>query len=440
MRISERLLYQTQTSNADLPSIVPQNEVAIPKRLSILNNLARKLVFKQLKSLEYGQIVLHEGGEQYRFGDLATDFSVSANIHVHKPHFYAELAFGGSIGAGESYMMGHWSTDSLTDVVRIMVRNMDVLDGMESGFASIATPVRKALHWLQRNTREGSRKNISAHYDIGNDLFELMLDPTMMYSCGIFPDENTSMEQASRAKLKRICEKLNLSPDDHVIEIGTGWGGFAIYAAQHYGCQVTTTTISRQQYKLAQQRIKKLGLQDKITVLLQDYRDLDGQYDKLVSIEMIEAVGHAFYDTFFNKCSQLLKPNGVMLLQAITIADQRYEQAKRSVDFIQRYIFPGSCIPSNTTILSSVSKASDMRLFHHEDIGFHYATTLRKWREAFFANIARVKALGYNEQFIRMWDFYLSYCEGGFQERAISDVHMLFTKPLSRHQSVLGDL
>jgi cyclopropane-fatty-acyl-phospholipid synthase len=267
-----------------------------------------------------------------------------------------------------------------------------------------------------------------------------MLDNTMMYSCGIFAAETDSLEQASLNKLQRICDKLQLSERDHVVEIGTGWGGFAIYAAQHYGCKVTTTTISRQQYDFALQRIHKLGMQDKITVLLQDYRDLQGQFDKLVSIEMIEAVGHAYYDTFFKKCSKLLKPDGIMLLQAITIADQRYEQAKRSVDFIQRYVFPGSCIPSNTAILNAVCNASDLRLVHHEDIGPHYASTLRHWRENFFANIEQVKSLGYNEVFIRLWEFYLCYCEGGFQERAISDVHMLLHKPQCRANPVLGVL
>jgi len=427
------------------PSIVPDNTLAArqtPKhaRPGLLNGLARKLILTQLQKIHHGEILLvdEHHKSQHRFGKSSSVFPVTAVIRVHQAQFYSELAFGGSIAAAESYMLGHWTTDSLTDVVRIMVRNMDVMDDMESGLASLTNPVRKALHWLNRNTKQGSRKNIAAHYDIGNDLFELMLDNTMMYSCGIFNDTATTMEQASLNKLQRICDKLQLSDKDHVVEIGTGWGGFAIYAAQHYGCKVTTTTISQQQYNLALERIHKMGLQDKITVLLKDYRDLEGQYDKLVSIEMIEAVGHQYYNEFFNKCSELLKPDGMMLLQAITIADQRYEQAKRSVDFIQRYIFPGSCIPSNTAILNAVCNASDMRLVHHEDIGPHYATTLRKWRESFFANIEQVKALGYNDVFIRLWEFYLCYCEGGFEERAISDVHMVFSKPDCRADSLLG--
>jgi cyclopropane-fatty-acyl-phospholipid synthase len=428
-------------------SIIPNQQLSAQQshkgaRPGLINGLARKLVIKQLQKIHHGEIVLvdEHHQSQHRFGKRSAKFPITVRLNVHQPQFYSELAFGGSIAAAESYMLGHWTTDSLTDVVRIMVRNMDVLDGMESGLASMTNPIRKGLHWLNRNTKDGSRKNIAAHYDIGNDLFALMLDNTMMYSCGIFTDENTSLQQASINKIRRICDKLQLSDKDHVVEIGTGWGGFAIYAAQHYGCKVTTTTVSRQQYNLALQRIHHTGLQDKITVLLKDYRDLQGRYDKLVSIEMIEAVGHQYYDAFFNKCSELLKPDGMMLLQAITIADQRYNQAKRSVDFIQRYIFPGSCIPSNTAILNAVCDASDMRLVHHEDIGHHYATTLRKWRENFFTNIKQVKSLGYNEVFIRLWEFYLCYCEGGFEERAIGDVHMLFSKPESRADSVLGIL
>jgi cyclopropane-fatty-acyl-phospholipid synthase len=293
---------------------------------------------------------------------------------------------------------------------------------------------------LNRNSMEGSRKNISAHYDLGNDFFELFLDPTMMYSCGIFENSETTMGQASRAKLKRICDKLNLKPGDRVVEIGTGWGGFAIYAAKHYGCHVTTTTISQKQYEWAKRRIQEENLEDRITLLFEDYRKLEGQYDKLVSIEMIEAVGHRYYDTYFKKCSDLLKPDGIMLIQAITIADQRYEQAKHSVDFIQRYIFPGSCIPSNTAILNSTTRASDLRLFHLEDFGPHYATTLRLWKEQLFRNRDQVRERGYPDSLLRMWDFYLCYCEGGFFERAISDVHYIFSKPLNRHKPILPSI
>jgi len=406
--------------------------------LGVLNRLARKMVIAQLQKLKIGRVILVEqfnnlkSDAKFSFGQLSENCTLDGKIIVHNPQFYSDLAFGGSIGAGESYMLGHWSSDSLTNVVRIFAVNAELSDDMEPGMASLVTLLRKSLHWLNRNSKSGSRKNISAHYDIGNDLFALFLDPTMMYSCGIFPNEQSDMREASLAKLERICKSLDLQPSDHILEIGSGWGGLAIYAAENYGCRVTTTTISKQQFDLALQRVWESGLQDKITVLLQDYRDLQGQFDKLVSIEMIEAVGYAYYDIYFEKCSSLLKPNGAMLIQAITIADQRYEKAKRSVDFIQKYIFPGSCIPSNTALLQSVTRVTDMKLLDLTDIGLHYATTLRKWREQFFENIESVRKLGYGEQFIRMWEFYLCYCEGGFQERVISDIHMLLTKPQSR--------
>jgi cyclopropane-fatty-acyl-phospholipid synthase len=311
-----------------------------------------------------------------------------------------------------------------------------VMDNLEGGYQWLTRPILRVLHWLNSNTTEGSRKNIAAHYDLGNSLFELFLDPTMMYSSAIFNAQTPTLQAASELKLKTICDKLDLQATDHVLEIGTGWGGFAMYAAKHYGCKVTTTTISQQQYLLAKQRVEAAGLSDRITLLLDDYRHLEGQYDKLVSIEMIEAVGYQFYDTYFAKVGSLLKPEGLALIQAITIADQRYESAKKSVDFIQRYIFPGSCIPSTTAMLNSITKVSDMRLYDLEDIGPHYATTLRMWRENFFSHIDQVRRLGYSEEFIKMWEFYLCYCEGGFAERALGDVHLLLTKPGNRRTTV----
>lgn len=397
-----------------------------------LDALAKHAVLGRLAALHTGQLTLIDGDETYCFGAPTSTFPVSVTVRIHDQRFYSDLAFGGSIGAGEAYMQAHWSTQQLTDLVRLFVRNMDILDDMESGFAKLTAPLQKGLHWFNRNTRSGSRKNIAAHYDLGNDFFKLFLDDTMMYSSAIFADKSMSLHQAQLHRLEIICRKLDLQPTDHVIEIGAGWGGMALYAAQHYGCKVTTTTISREQYELAVERVREAGLQDRVTVLLSDYRDLQGQYDKLVSIEMIEAVGHQFYDTFFAKCGALLKPNGLMLLQAITIADQRYEQAKNSVDFIQRYIFPGSCIPSVTAMLNSTTRVSDLRLVDLQDIGPHYATTLRKWRENFFANLDSIKALGYDDAFIRMWEYYFCYCEGGFAERVIGDVHMVLAKPGNR--------
>jgi len=393
-------------------------------------NFAKAQILSHLSNLKIGRLTLIDANNTYFHGD--NGHPLHAVIHVHDPRFYGEIAFGGSIGAGEAYMLGYWSADNLTNVIRIMCLNQSVMDGLEGGYQWLTKPVMRILHWLNSNTTEGSRKNIAAHYDLGNEMFELFLDPTMMYSSAMFNHTTDSLQQASELKLKTICDKLDLQPTDHVIEIGTGWGGFSIYAAKNYGCKVTTTTISEQQYLLAKAHVQKAGLEDQITLLLDDYRHLEGQYDKLVSIEMIEAVGYQFYDTYFSKVSELLKPHGLALIQAITIADQRYESARKSVDFIQRYIFPGSCIPSNTAMLTSITGKTDLRLFDLEDIGPHYATTLRMWRENFFANIAKVRALGYSEEFIKMWEFYLCYCEGGFEERALGNVHLLLAKPDNR--------
>jgi cyclopropane-fatty-acyl-phospholipid synthase len=397
---------------------------------------AKSQILSHLQRLTSGSLNLKDGDEVHHFGQDAAEAVINATIQVHDARFYGEIAFGGSIGAGEAYMLGYWSTDNLTDVIRLMCINQSVMDNLEGGYQWLTKPIMRVLHWLNSNTTEGSRKNIAAHYDLGNNLFELFLDPTMMYSSAIFNASTLTLQSASELKLKTICDKLDLQPTDHVLEIGTGWGGFAIYAATHYGCRVTTTTISQQQYQLAKHRVEAAGLNDKITLLLDDYRHLQGQYDKLVSIEMIEAVGYQFYDTYFAKVSALLKPTGLALIQAITIADQRYESAKKSVDFIQRYIFPGSCIPSNTAMLNSVTNKTDLRLYDLEDIGPHYATTLRMWRENFFAKIDQVRKLGYSEEFIKMWEFYLCYCEGGFEERALGDVHLLLAKPDNRRATV----
>lgn len=396
-------------------------------------DVAKTQIIQRLQQLRTGQLTLVDGATSHTFGSPS---ALHATVHVHDQRFYGEIAFGGSIGAGEAYMLGYWTADNLTNVIRLMAINQQVMDHLEGGYQWLSKPLFKVMHWLNSNTTEGSRKNIAAHYDLGNAMFALFLDSTMMYSSAMFNAETHTLQQASELKLKTICDKLDLQADDHLIEIGTGWGGFAIYAATHYGCKVTTTTISKQQYELAKARVEVENLQDKITLLLEDYRHLSGTYDKLVSIEMVEAVGHQFYDTYFAKVSSLLKPNGLALIQAITIADQRYASAIQSVDFIQRYIFPGSNIPSNTAMLQSITRMTDLRLYDLEDIGPHYATTLRMWRENFFDNIAAVRQLGYSEEFIRMWEFYLCYCEGGFAERALGDVHLLLAKPENRRATV----
>jgi cyclopropane-fatty-acyl-phospholipid synthase len=337
-------------------------------------------------------------------------------------------------------MEGWWSCDDLTSLVRIISANRDAQRTLERGAARLARPPLRLLHALRSNTRRGSRRNITAHYELGNAFFELFLDPTLTYSCGIFEHEDATMEEASRAKYERVCQKLRLGPEDHVVEIGSGWGGFAIHAAGTRGCRVTTTTISRKQYELARKRVHEAGLSDRVELLLRDYRDLRGTYDKLVSIEMIEAVGHRYFDTFFRVCSERLKPDGIMLLQAITIPDQRFEESKRSVEFIKRYIFPGGQLISNGAVCTCLARVSDLRLTHLEDITAHYAETLRHWHTRMSENLERMRDLGLADRFLRMWEFYLCYCEGGFRERAIGVAQMLMEKPEVRRAPVLGQL
>lgn len=395
---------------------------------SALQSWAGKLLRSRLRGLAHGELTLVEAGRRETFGQRTSRCDLACTLHIHRPRSHAEIAFGGSVGAGESYMAGDWEADDVTALVRIMLANREVLEGMEGGLAWLSVPLRGLLHAAARNTRAGSRRNIGAHYDLGNDFFALFLDPTLMYSCAFFEREDMTLEQASIAKLEQVCRKLALGPQDHLLEIGTGWGSLAIHAARHHGCRVTTTTISREQHALAVERIREAGLSDRVEVLLQDYRDLQGRYDKLVSIEMIEAVGHQYFDTFFSRCGELLAPGGTMLLQAITIADQQYEAARDSVDFIKRHIFPGCCIPSVGALSASIARSSPMRIVHLEDIGLHYARTLAEWRRNLLAHRDRVRALGYPEEFIRMWEFYLCYCEGGFAEQALGDVQMVMQR------------
>ncbi|MFO1469388.1 MAG: cyclopropane-fatty-acyl-phospholipid synthase family protein, partial [Steroidobacteraceae bacterium] len=381
--------------------------------LSPLARLARAALHARLDRLSRGRLRLVDGADERVFGRGGADRSLEATLRVRSPEFYTEVAFGGTLGAGEAYINDLWRCDDLTALVRLMVANREVMNQLDAGWSRLATPLLKAAHWLNRNTRRGSRRNIAAHYDLGNRFFELFLDPTLAYSCGIFVREDTTLEQASIAKFDAICRKLELRPGQHLLEIGTGWGGFAIHAAQRYGCRVTTTTLSAEQFDLTRERIGRAGLADRITLLREDYRDLRGRFDALASIEMIEAVGHQYLDTYFRRCSALLEPHGAMLLQAITIADQYYRQARREVDYIKRFIFPGGYIPSVQVMVDSVARVTDMKLFHLEDIGPHYARTLRLWRERFLARLPEVRAQGYPESFIRQWEYYLCYCEGG---------------------------
>jgi cyclopropane-fatty-acyl-phospholipid synthase len=388
--------------------------------------LAERALRARLARLQHGTVTLVDGARRDRFGQPGERCALECTVHVRDPRFYGEIAFGGSVGAGESFMAGDWTCDDLTALVRILLVNRDVLEGIDAGgFSRLSDWLRRGLHAAARNTRRGSRRNIGAHYDIGNDFFERMLDPTMMYSCAVYERAGMSLEEAQVAKLDRICRKLDLGPQDHLLEIGTGWGALAIHAAARFGCRVTTTTISREQHALATQRVAAAGLADRVTILFQDYRDLEGRYDKLVSVEMIEAVGHHYFDTFFARCGELLAPGGTMLLQAITIADRQYAAARDSVDFIKRHIFPGCCIPSVGAIAESVARASHLRIVDLEDIGPHYATTLAAWRRNLLAQVDAIRACGYPDTLLRMFDFYLSYCEGGFAERSLGDVQVV---------------
>jgi cyclopropane-fatty-acyl-phospholipid synthase len=394
----------------------------------------RRAVFQRLGKLAHGCVTVVDADGAHEFGQVSAEYPLRATVVIHDLNAYQRLALRGSIGVGEGYMAGEWSCDDLPSLVRIFVINQDALLELERGLTRLMMPLFRWLYARRDNSQRGSRANIAAHYDLGNEFYRLFLDETLMYSSAIFPTPDAGLREASIAKLDCICRKLDLKPEDHLLEIGSGWGGFALHAAQHYGCRVTTTTISQEQYRLTCERVREAGLEEQITVLCQDYRDLRGHYDKLVSIEMIEAVGERHLETYFRACAQLLKPCGMMLLQAITIADQKYDQYRREVDFIRYYIFPGGFLPSITTIAETLTRVTDLRVFHLEDIGAHYATTLRHWRERFLVNLDRVQALGFPETFIRMWDYYLCYCEGGFRERAIGTVQVLMTKPLCRRE------
>lgn len=406
---------------------LPAAPAAVAGAGDTADRLLRRVVFQRLRGLARGRLILVDADGLHAFGP--GDDGPQVRVEILDPGVWTRIALRGTVGVGEAYVDGGWRADDLTALVRLFVLNKPVMDGMERGLARLALPLLRLWHWLHPNTRHGSRANIAAHYDLGNAFYQTFLDETLMYSCALFERPDMSLAEASRAKNERICRKLGLRAGDHVLEIGTGWGGFALHAAGRHGCRVTTTTISREQYELARERVAAAGLGDRITVLFEDYRELAGRYDQLVSIEMIEAVGHRWFDTYFRTCSRLLAPDGQMLLQAITIRDQEYARTKRSVDFIQRHVFPGGCLPSVQALADTVARVTDLRALHLEDIGPHYATTLRHWRERFLANLDRVRALGFDETFLRLWEYYLAYCEGGFAERYLGTVQLLLAKP-----------
>ncbi len=394
--------------------------------LGTLDSIARRVVTRRLDGLSRGEVILSDDSGRETFGEAA---DLRAELHVHRPRFFREAVLGGSVSVTESYMRGDWECADLTALFRIFARNQTATERLDGGLSRLAALGQRLFHWARANTRAGSRKNIAAHYDLGNDFYRLWLDDTMAYSCAVFAGPETSLQQASKEKFDRVCRKLQLMPADEVLEIGTGWGGFALHAAGNFGCQVTTTTISREQFEFARRRIEDAGLADSVTLLQQDYRDLQGRFDKLVSIEMIEAVGYRYLDRFFEQCGGLLRSDGSLVLQGIIMPDRGYEAYLKSSGFLQRYIFPGGCLPSLGAILASAARTTDLRLVHAEDFAPHYAKTLRLWREAFNARLEKVRSLGYTEEFIRLWNYYLSYCEAAFEERVISVLQLQFDKP-----------
>jgi len=387
----------------------------------------KSILFRKLKSINSGELTIVDGGSKHVFGSPGSDFK--AELEVFSQEFYVFLGSGGTNGAAEAFTAGYWGSSDLVKLIQLIIRNKNTLLYLESGFARLANPITKLIHKRRQNTLAGSKNNILAHYDLSNDFYRLWLDPTMTYSSGVFPKKNSSMQEASVEKLDRICRKLKLSNADHVLEIGAGWGSFAIHAAKNYGCKVTTTTISDKQFQYASELIFKEALEDKITLLNKDYRELGGSFDKVVSIEMIEAVGAEYVPGFFEKASSLLKKNGLMLLQGITYNDPDFDSYKNSVDFIRKYIFPGSCLVAMPQILQAIKEKTDMAMVDSEDITHHYARTLKIWRKDFLKVLPQVKDLGFSESFARIWNFYLVYCEAGFLENLIGDFQLVFAKP-----------
>ena len=405
---------------------VPRNHVK-PGRMA---SLYRNAVLRQLSKLKHGVLKIQDPWGEVRIGEGRA--GLFPEIRVHDPRFYKRVLFRGDLGAAESLMDGDWSSESLTETVRFFIRNMNLVDRLDRGVAHWSHLASRCVHWLRKNTLQGARRNISQHYDLGNDFYRLFLDDTMAYSSGVFQRPEATLYDASIAKFDRICRKMELSADDRVVEIGTGWGGWAIYAAEKYGCHVTTTTISQQQYEYATNLARQKGLEDRVSVLKQDYRDLEGVFDKLVSIEMIEAVGHRYFDEYFQTCQRLLKPDGLAVLQAILIRDQRYDAHLKSSDFIRQYIFPGGDLPSTRAILDSTSRHTDFRLLQYEELSDHYAETLRRWRASFCEQKSEVLKLGFDQRFIRMWLYYLCYCEAAFEERQVNSVQLTLAR--AHHQ------
>jgi len=403
--------------------------VITPKSASWFDKRCRSLVHSAFTKITYGQLEVVEGGSHQYFPNVASNSEdLKAKITIHDMSVYRDFVKGGSIGAAEAFIAGKWSSPNLTNVIRVFAKAQQQTDKLDAN-KSLLNKVKNAVsHWQNRNTQSGSKRNILAHYDLGNELYTRFLDPQMQYSSAIYPSETTTLEYAQLYKLKTICERLELTKEDHLLEIGTGWGGLAIYAAQHFGCKVTTTTISDAQYEYAEQRVKDLGLASQVTLLKEDYRDLTGTFDKVVSIEMIEAVGFEFLPSFFQQCNDRLKEGGKLLIQSITIADQRFEHYKTNVDFIQRYIFPGGFLPSVNVLSAQIAQNTELVIEGLHDIGLDYAKTLAHWRDNFLTAWSELPQFGYDEEFKRLWLYYLAYCEGAFLERSTSTVHLVARK------------
>ncbi|MDA9555917.1 cyclopropane-fatty-acyl-phospholipid synthase family protein [Vibrio sp.] len=401
----------------------------VPVQMTRSQTLSRTCVLGMMNRVKVGCISIVESfnGTSSKI-HIEGSGELSATVIVHDPCFYEKVLKGGDVAIGESYMDGDWESNDLTTLIRIMVLNLNLLDQINAKSSIVVKLIDKAMHFLNRNSLSTSKKNIEAHYDLGNDLYDAFLDTNMLYSSALYLSDTDSLEQAQINKMYRLCQQMQLQPSDHVIEIGTGWGGMAVYMAKQYGCRVTTTTISEEQHAYVEALIQREGLNEKITLLKKDYRLLEGQFDKLVSIEMIEAVGKEYLNSYIDKCSHLLKPQGIAAIQAITINDQRYDYYANNVDFIQKYIFPGGFLPSITSVANAATNHSDLVIRDIHDIGQSYAKTLKEWRNRFNRAYPSLESKGYNERFARMWRYYLCYCEGGFLAKSISTVHMTFEK------------
>jgi cyclopropane-fatty-acyl-phospholipid synthase len=435
MTVTARIVELSSRRHHPLPALPPAQHLVTPTGLA---GLARKLVLARLTRLQVGQLTLHEGGRLHLFGRPGDP--LRATVTIRDPQAFPAIAFGGTIGAAEAYADGLWDADDLQATIRIVVASGDGGDWLDEGLGRLGGLVHRLRHRARRNTRDGARANVAAHYDLGNDFFSLFLDDTMTYSCAVFEHDGQSLHDAQLGKIERICRKLDLQPGQHLLEIGTGWGALAIHAARHHGVRVTTTTLSRQQHEVATARVKAAGLESRVKVLLSDYRDLEGSYDRVVSVEMIEAVGWEYYPAFMRVLAERLVPDGLGLVQAITLPDHRYEASKREANHINRIVFPGTCIPSTTALLQAASTTGDLRLFHLEEIGPHYATTLRRWRERLLARWEEARSQGRDERFLRTFEYYLASCEAAYAARYLGNVQLLFAKPGSTRAPILPKL